>query len=608
MVWPERYSTFHLPWLMNILILTLSFEICCGGKFSETDSLLRFLQTIDPNNVLKISSNGSSSDPCSAQWLGVRCDMGTHTVAEIKLENLNLNGKIDASSLCKLSSIRVLSLANNLILGTIPESLSNCTRLTKLNLSSNLLHGEVPTSLRNLKNLQSLDISKNNLTGPIPNFTQELELLLPNIMRLAEVGSMGNTIRDAAMNITVAPNPVPSALSIDSSARGKKTKEISLFYIYAFVMLAIASFSMLVYISMRKAAKQATEKLNQEKFCDPPAKILIAETKEDNKAEEDTSKLVFYVEERMRFELEDLFESAAELQGQTLLSSLYKVILKDNTILAVKRLKKLMVSVEEFRQAMGQVGKLKHPNLLPLVAYRSSLNEKLLIYRYQRNQSLLHLLESYAEGKREFPWRLRLSIASGIAQGLDYIYRKVKHEIAPHGNLKLSNIILSENEEALISEYGYQRFIQRKRAMLYSSNGYIAPEKKLTEKADVYSYGVILLSLLTGKTVERSGLDLIKWVKAKVREEWTGEVLDTEVNKVGKQWAFPLLNIALKCVEPLPKNRPTIADVSEKIEEIANAQDDYSFSSTSSVESYQQDGSLLHIVIPEGSETPGSIH
>lgn len=189
---------------------------------------------------------------------------------------------------------------------------------------------------------------------------------------------------------------------------------------------------------------------------------------------------------------------------------------------------------------------------------------------------------------------------------MNYIHRKSREKHVPHGNIKLSNILLGENEEPLISEYGFQKYIDPKRAVLYHSNGYRAPEKKLTEKADVFSFGIILLVLLTGKTFERTGIDLPKWVKSMVREEWTGEVFDKEVNKVAKQWAFPLLNISLQCISESPENRPHMGEVVDKIEEVVNGQDDYSFSSISSAESSQHDGSLLHTVIPEGSETPGS--
>lgn len=104
--------------------------------------------------------------------------------------------------------------------------------------------------------------------------------------------------------------------------------------------------------------------------------------------------------------------------------------------------------------------------------------------------------------------------------------------------------------------------------------------------------------------MEKSRLDLPKWVKSMVREEWTGEVFDKEVNRAAKQWAFPMLNISLKCVAHFPENRPSVAQVLEKIEEVVRAQEDMDASSVSSDESNNQDGSLLHTVIPESSDTP----
>ncbi|KAF9591885.1 hypothetical protein IFM89_009493, partial [Coptis chinensis] len=374
-----------------------------------------------------------------------------------------------------------------------------------------------------------------------------------------------------------------------------------------FLVILFTGFIILfIFFAKRRAAKLARDKEIQQSLEDSPIKISSVKPEEETKSGEEHGELAFFDGEYERFKIEDLLASAADLQGQNLCSSLYKVRLKDNGIFAVKRLKNLHVSIEEFGRMMRQIGNLKHPNILSLVAYYSSKEEKLLVYRYQRKGSLLSLLENYAENKRDFTWRLRLSIAQGIAQGLKFLHDQspVGKERITHGNLKLSNVLLTENEEPLIGEFGFQKYLDPKRACLFNSNGYKAPEKSLTEQADVFSFGVILLELLTGKTIERTGLDLPKWVKAMVREEWTGEVFDKEVNKAGKQWAFPLLNIALKCVSHLPEQRPTIAEVLRKIEEAVNDQEDFSFSSTSSVDSNNHDGSLL--TIPENWDTPGS--
>lgn len=217
---------------------------------------------------------------------------------------------------------------------------------------------------------------------------------------------------------------------------------------------------------------------------------------------------------------------------------------------------------------------------------------------------MLCLCADYTQGKRDFPWRVRLSIAHGISRGLDFIYQR-SNESIPHGNLKLSNILLDEKDEPLISEYGFSKFFYPLKGCVIVSNGYTAPEKDLSEKGDVYSFGVILLELLTGKTVETSGIDLPKWVTAMVKEEWTGEVFDKEVAKAAKEWAFPLLNIALKCVSAAPQNRPSVAEVYNKIEEVI--QDNLNTSDcTTGYGTYEDTYDMIHSIIPETWDTPGS--
>lgn len=106
------------------------------------------------------------------------------------------------------------------------------------------------------------------------------------------------------------------------------------------------------------------------------------------------SELVFFVEEEEWFVLDELLEGVAELRTQGFCSSLYVVTLRNGAVYAVKRLRKLKVSFEEFGVTMGKIGNLRHPNLLPLVCYNNTLDEKLLIYKFQPNGSLLNLFDS----------------------------------------------------------------------------------------------------------------------------------------------------------------------------------------------------------------------
>ncbi|KAI3675802.1 hypothetical protein L1987_85397 [Smallanthus sonchifolius] len=387
---------------------------------------------------------------------------------------------------------------------------------------------------------------------------------------------------------TVAQNDTASAPSADNAYHPKPTKHSTL------LIVAVVLLGILVCVAIVKVTKSLKKIKNPKKNLQssPKTSMIIGLT--EVKQEERHQDLVFFVEEEHQFKLENLLDAGADLQSQNFCSSLYRVQI-NNRAYAVKRLKKLHATNAEFERAMAKVGKINHPNILPLVAYSCQGEEKLLIYKYQNKGSLLSLMERYVERKRDFPWRLRLSIVVGIAQGLDYIYKSFEgSEIIPHGNIKLSNILLNENEEPLISEYGYSNLLDPKSVCLFKSNGYTAPERTLSEQGDVYSFGVILLELLTGKMVDNSGLDLPKWVKAMVREEWTGEVFDKEIAKVG-MIGFPMLNVSLKCVSHFAENRPTMAEV---LETIAGVVDEH-LSCSSGESSPRDDGRALYTVAEE---------
>ncbi|RZB66974.1 putative LRR receptor-like serine/threonine-protein kinase [Glycine soja] len=229
--------------------------------------------------------------------------------------------------------------------------------------------------------------------------------------------------------------------------------------------------------------------------------------------------------------------------------------------------------IEEFVETLKKISNLKHQNILPLVGYRSTSEEKLIIYEYQSNGSLLNLLNDYIAGRKDFPWKMRLNIACGIARGLAFIYRKLDgEEVMSHGNLKPSNILLDENNEPLISEHGLSKFMNPNR----------------------------------GKSIEVSRIELARWVRSMVREEWTGEVFDKEVRENDHQWAFPLLNIALLCVSRFQENRPTTMEILEKIEEVMDQHHERCASKCCSIGSNHDECCSLHKIIPETWDSPGS--
>ncbi|CAI9773398.1 unnamed protein product [Fraxinus pennsylvanica] len=586
------HSKMDLVLLLRLLVSIASIALlgtsCNGGQLSESTTLLNFIRAVDPENVLRIERNRLMPDPCSYKWKGIKCNSGGTTVIAIRLLNLNLTGILDVESLCSLPNLEVLSLSGNSIKGTISEAISKCESLIYLDLSRNSLSGSVPTALTKLKNLERLDISQNQFMGRVTTFgsSKRSFLCLKNAritQDLKENGEYSSAIQEN----------VPRKALSESSPDAKSHKNWGLWIILGLGIVILLLVLLFVIIrALKRAREKAASAISSSK--NPPIKAA-----DEVQPQERKSELVFFVEPEEMFKLEDLLEATTGLKMEGLCSSLYIVQLENDAIFAVKRLKKLRVSFEVFDQTMRKIGNLKHPNILPLVAFHSTNEEKLLIYKYQRNESLLTLFENYIEGKRNFPWKPRLSIAAGIVEGLNFIYhRPANDEIIPHGNIKLSNILLNDEEEPLISEYGYSKFFDPSRDCLYKSKGHTAPEKSLTEKSDVFSFGVILLELLTGKIVENNGIDLPRWVKSMVREEWTVEVFDKEVAEI-EMYAIPLLNVALKCVSHRPRKRPTIAEVREKIAEVVSAVEDLSPSSVASSEFSQLDRLSIPSVTPE---------
>lgn len=177
-------------------------------------------------------------------------------------------------------------------------------------------------------------------------------------------------------------------------------------------------------------------------------------------------------------------------------------------------------------------------------------------------------------------WLTRMNIAMGTARGLSYLHNEIN---MIHGNLTSSNILLDENTNPKISDYGLSRLM----TAAANSNviatagalGYRAPElsklKKANTKTDVYSLGVVILELLTGKSPGESmnGMDLPQWVASIVKEEWTNEVFDLELMRDAAAGTtgdelLNVLKLALHCVDPAPAARPEARQVLQQLEEI----------------------------------------
>ncbi|XP_047970919.1 probable LRR receptor-like serine/threonine-protein kinase At4g37250 [Salvia hispanica] len=328
---------------------------------------------------------------------------------------------------------------------------------------------------------------------------------------------------------------------------------------------------------------------------------------EKNNNNEDIGALVT-VDGEKELEVETLLKASAYILGASGSSIMYKAVLEDGTTLAVRRVGENGVErFKDFETQIRVIAKLVHPNLVRIRGFYWGPDEKLVIYDFLPNGSLANARYKKAGcSPCPLPWEMRLRIAKGVARGLSYIHEK-KHV---HGNLKPSNILLGPDMEPKIGDMGLERLLTGDNAGSRAGGSarnfgskrstasresfqelatpspsssaiglspYHAPESlrsiKPHPKWDVFSFGVVLLELLTGKVVVSDetgpGLAILSSTSA---DDDKGKILraaDVAIRAEleGKEDALlVLLRLGYSCISPMPQKRPQMKEALQILE------------------------------------------
>ncbi|KAK4342681.1 hypothetical protein RND71_038497 [Anisodus tanguticus] len=481
----------------------------------------------------------------------------------------------------RLKNLSVLDLSNNKFIGHIPSTIGNISRLTSLDLSGNNFTGEIPNSLVSLGNLTSLDVSYNNLSGIVPSILSK---------KFNSSAFVGNLELCGYSSSTPCPSPAPQTLPSSPISRATKprhhklsTKDIILIASGALLAVLLLLCCLLLCCLIRKKVNWRVKNGSKASgglatTTGRGAKAVPAVSGTEVESGEAGGKLVHF-DGPFVFAADDLLCATAEIMGKSTYGTAYKATLEDSNQVAVKRLReKITKGQKEFEAEVAELGKIRHQNILALRAYYlGPKGEKLLVYDYMPNGSLSSFL--HARGpETTIDWPTRMRIAIGITKGICFLHTK---ENIIHGNLTSSNILLGEQNNPTIADVGLSRLMttagNTNVIATEGTLGYRAPElskiKNASTKTDVYSLGVIILELLTGKSPSEAtdGLDLPQWVASIVKEEWTNEVFDVELMRDAPNIGDELLNtlkLALHCVDPTPTARPEAPQVLQKLEEI----------------------------------------
>ncbi|KAH6763927.1 HAESA-like 1 [Perilla frutescens var. frutescens] len=473
-------------------------------------------------------------------------------------------------SMVNLGQLVKLDLHNNAFSGGFPNGIQSWKKLNELNLGNNYFSGEIPGGIGELSVLNYLDLSRNGFSGKIPVSLQNLKL---NRLNLSYNHFNGHIPPDYAKEMYRDSFLGNSALcgDIEGLCNNKEIKNKG--YIWFFRTLIVLAVLVLIF-------GVVWFYLKYKKFNDVKRTL-------------DRSKWTLMSFHKLGFSESEILDALDEdnVIGTGASGKVYKVVLSSGEAVAVKKLwgrSKLSDESSDvergnrkddgFDAEVDTLGKIRHKNIVKLWCCCTTMESKLLVYEYMPNGSLGDLLHSKKSGLLD--WPIRYKIAIDAAEGLSYLH----HDCVPpivHRDVKSNNILLDAEYGARVADFGLAKVVDaigkgtKSMSVIAGSCGYIAPEYAYTlrvnEKSDIYSFGVVILELVTGKLPidpEFGEKDLVKWVCSTLDQKGVLCVIDPKLDSCYKDEVCRVLNIGLLCTSPLPINRPSMRRVVKMMQEI----------------------------------------
>ncbi|KAF7107242.1 hypothetical protein CFC21_107897 [Triticum aestivum] len=495
-----------------------------------------------------------------------------------KLYILDLSfNSLHGSALTTLVMLLELQLGGNILGGSIPSSLGKLIKLIALNLSSNGLVGDLRTPLGNLVELQSLDLSVNNLTGglgalgslhslhalnlsynrfsgPVPEYLLKFLNSAPSSFN----GNSGLCISCRDSDSSCKRSNVLKPCGGSGKKGIKRRFKVALIILGSLFIGAVAVLILCCILLKNRDSKTKSEETIS------------------NLLEGSSSKLNEIIEKTENFD--DKYIIGAGAHG-----TVYKAILNSGEVFAIKKLaiSARSSSYKSMVRELKTLGKVRHRNLIKLKEFWVRGDSGFILYDFMEHGSLYDVLHRIRTPSLD--WSMRYNIALGTAHGLAYLH----HDSVPaiiHRDIKPSNILLNKDLVPRIADFGIAKIMDQCSAApqttgVVGTTGYMAPELAFSTrnsiKTDVYSYGVVLLELITGKTaVDPSfpeNMDIVGWVPHALNgAEQIGPVcdpalLDEVYSTVEMEEVRKVLRLALRCTAKEPSQRPSMVDVVKEL-------------------------------------------
>lgn len=503
--------------------------------------------------------------------------------ASLVLGRNNLTGGVPAA-LGALARLHIVDLSWNGFSGPIPPELSGMTSLESLDVSHNELSGAIPASLTQLSFLSHFAVAYNNLSGEIPIGGQ--------FFTFSSADFAGNPFL-CGFHVGRKCDPKRDDQATDDTTGitdGRRSAASG-----GVVAAICVGTTLLVAVGLAVTWRTWSRRRQEDNAC----RVAAGDDEEildSSAARSSTLVLLFPGDEEEEqttvITLDEVVKATGDFDESRIVGCggfgmVYRATLADGRDVAVKRLSGDFHQMErEFRAEVEALSRVRHRNLVALRGYcRVGKDVRLLIYPYMENGSLDHWLHERADAGDALPWPARLRIALGAARGLAHLHGGGGGARVMHRDVKSSNILLDAAMEARLGDFGLARLARGSddthvTTDLVGTLGYIPPEyghsPAATYRGDVYSMGVVLVELVTGRrpvdmAARLGARDVTAWAVRLRRDGRGHEAVDAAVSGRHREEAARVLELACACVSEDPKARPTAQQLVERLDAIAGA-------------------------------------
>ncbi|XP_024023212.1 protein STRUBBELIG-RECEPTOR FAMILY 8 [Morus notabilis] len=555
-------------------------------------------------------------------------------LTSLNLAKNNLSGNLPYS-FSTMSSLNYLNVSRNSLAQSIGDVFVNLSSLGTLDLSFNNFSGDLPNTLGSLFNLSSLYMQNNQLTGSL-NVLTGLPLTTLNVannhftgwipQELSSIHSFiydGNSFDNGPAPPSPPHTPPPPGRSHNNrnhSGSGTHTEDsdhdashsengLAVGAIVGIILGSISAAAIVflaIFICIRRNKRKVTgarpsgaslsigsnsvSTEMQEQRVKPMAVVTDLKPPPAEKVMVDSLHGKNGSVKRIKSPITATSYTVASLQtatnsfsqefliGEGSLGRVYKADFPNGKVMAIKKIDNAALSLQEednFLEAVSNMSRLRHPNIVTLVGYCAEHGQRLLVYEFVGNGSLHDMLHFSEDGGKTLTWNVRVRVALGTARALEYLHEVCLPSVV-HRNFKSANILLDEELNPHLSDCGLAALTpnteRQVSTQMVGQFGYSAPEFALsgvyTVKSDVYSFGVVMLELLTGRkpldsSRVRSEQSLVRWATPQLHDiDALAKMVDPALNGMYPAKSLSrFADIIALCVQPEPEFRPPMSEV-----------------------------------------------